>query len=270
MTTGADSWQVAGLWGDAAQCENAASGLTRKDKETKKLKLKKRCTFRGVSKFFFFFLLLLRLDKSPFFFWKKRYSPPNFLLGCVSSFFSPPLALHFLNVLEKEKAKLPENKCWFFRIFNASSFPLLPSSNCSSLVEGVPFGFRLRLHSPSSSSSPPTFLWFFSFPACEAGSYCSTSTTYFLLLVLYWCLPLIHSFFLGGYYYRDPPRLCRESSLTCTQDERKAATQEAAATALWERGKNEGWKFPWLLGWGQLYLLHSVFLWMHALPSYPK
>ena len=35
MTTGADSWQVAGLWGDAAQCENAASGLTRKDKETK-------------------------------------------------------------------------------------------------------------------------------------------------------------------------------------------------------------------------------------------
>ncbi len=55
MTTGADSWQVAGLWGDAAQCENAASGLTRKDKETKKLKLKKRCTFRGVSKFFLFF-----------------------------------------------------------------------------------------------------------------------------------------------------------------------------------------------------------------------
>ena len=141
MTTGADSWQVAGLWGDAAQCENAASGLTKKKTKKKKLNLKKRCTFRGVSKIFFL-LLLLRLDKSPFFFWKKRYSPPNFLLGCVSSFFSPPLALHFLNVLEKEKAKLPENKCWFFRIFNASPFPLLRSSNCSSFVlEGVPLWF---------------------------------------------------------------------------------------------------------------------------------
>ena len=52
MTTGADSWQVAGLWGDAAQCENAASGLTKK-RQRKKLNLKKRCTFRGVSKFFF-------------------------------------------------------------------------------------------------------------------------------------------------------------------------------------------------------------------------
>ena len=123
----------------------------------------------------FFLLLLLRLDKSPFFFWKKRYSPPNFLLGCVSSFFSPPLALHFLNVLEKEKAKLPENKCWFFRIFNASPFPLLRSSNCSSLVEGVPFGFRLRLHSPSSS-----FLWFF---------FHSRMRSRFLLLYLNHLLP---------------------------------------------------------------------------------
>ena len=36
------------------------------------------------------------------------------------------------------------------------------------------------------------------------------------------CLPLIHSFFffLGG-YYRDPPRLCRECSLTCTQEAEK-------------------------------------------------
>ena len=189
-----------------------------------------------VSLKFFFCYYYWDSTRVHFSFEKKRYSPPNFLLGCVSSFFSPPLALHFLNVLEKEKAKLPENKCWFFRIFNASSFPLLPSSNCSSLVEGVPFGFRLRLHSPSSSSSPPTFLWFFSFPACEAGSYCSTSTTYFLLLVLCWCLPLIHSFFFLGGYYRDPPRLCRESSLTCTQDERKA-TQEAATA--WERKRTK-------------------------------
>ena len=48
MTTGADSWQVAGLWGDAAQCENAASGLTKKKDKEKKLNLKKRCTFRGI------------------------------------------------------------------------------------------------------------------------------------------------------------------------------------------------------------------------------
>ena len=140
MTTGADSWQVAGLWGDAAQCENAASGLTKKKTKKKKLNLKKRCTFRGVSKFFF--AITTETRQESIFLLKKRYSPPNFLLGCVSSFFSPPLALHFLNVLEKEKAKLPENKCWFFRIFNASPFPLLRSSNCSSFVlEGVPLWF---------------------------------------------------------------------------------------------------------------------------------
>ena len=44
MTTGADSWQVAGLWGDAAQCENAASGLTKK-RQRKKIKLKKTMHF---------------------------------------------------------------------------------------------------------------------------------------------------------------------------------------------------------------------------------
>ena len=116
-------------------------GWPKKDKE-KKLNLKKRCTFRGVSKIFFFCYYYWDSTRVHFSFEKKRYSPPNFLLGCVSSFFSPPLALHFLNVLEKEKAKLPENKCWFFRIFNASPFPLLRSSNCSSFVlEGVPLWF---------------------------------------------------------------------------------------------------------------------------------
>ena len=95
MTTGADSWQVAGLWGDAAQCENAASGLTKK-RQRKKLNLKKRCTFRGVSKFFFAITTETR-QESIFLLKKKDTLHPTFSL--VVSHPSSLLLSHCISLM---------------------------------------------------------------------------------------------------------------------------------------------------------------------------
>ena len=152
--------------------------------------------------------LILFLEDSTrvhFSFWNKK-KIANFL--CVSSILAPrsrakPSNCISFNVVEKKK------KLSFLRTSVGFSVSSMPLSHSHCIVGNVsPLWFWLRLLIlllPSYFSLVFFRMW-----------------SKFLANHLLPCLPLIHSFFffLGG-YYRDPPRLCRECSLTCTQEAEK-------------------------------------------------